>query len=138
MRIEKTSTLHEEKTFGLGSISEKLLEIEGEETGASDSFKSRSPGDAIVNARAMSRRKQGNPQHLSLSQRETIRREYHSVSYQPQPTNQRCVHEREYERCFTSNFKKAISLLHLKRWLVVLDSLYASFKVVFYALYTSA
>lgn len=35
-----------------------------------------SPGNASVNARAMSRRKQGNPQHLPLSQRETIRREY--------------------------------------------------------------
>lgn len=33
-----------------------------------------SPGDASVNARAMSRRKQGNPQHLS--QREIITRKF--------------------------------------------------------------
>lgn len=35
-------------------------------------FQRRSPGDASVNARAMSRRKQGNPQHLS--QREITRK----------------------------------------------------------------
>ena len=39
---------------------------------AADHSLCRSPGDASVNARAMSRRKQGNPQHLS--QREIITR----------------------------------------------------------------
>lgn len=35
----------------------------------------RSPGDARVNAGAMSRRKQVNPQHFSLTRRETARGE---------------------------------------------------------------
>lgn len=48
-------------------------------------FQRRSPGDASVNARAMSRRKQGNPQHLS--QREITRKytcrnlHYHSTGF---------------------------------------------------------
>ncbi|CAB1440689.1 unnamed protein product, partial [Pleuronectes platessa] len=40
-------------------------EEEEEEEEESRPFQRRSPGDASVNARAMSRRKQGNPQHLS-------------------------------------------------------------------------
>lgn len=48
---------------------EKEKEEEEEE---SRPFQRRSPGDASVNARAMSRRKQGNPQHLS--QREITRK----------------------------------------------------------------
>lgn len=43
-----------------------------EEEEESRPFQRRSPGDASVNARAMSRRKQGNPQHLS--QREITRK----------------------------------------------------------------
>jgi len=45
---------------------------EEEEEKESRPFQRRSPGDASVNARAMSRRKQGNPQHLS--QREITRK----------------------------------------------------------------
>lgn len=41
--------------------------------------KCRSPGDARVNAGAMSRRKQVNPQHLSLTHRETIQGEFNSL-----------------------------------------------------------
>lgn len=55
-------------------------EQEGEEEEEEESrpFQRRSPGDASVNARAMSRRKQGNPQHLS--QRE-ITRKYTSEKF---------------------------------------------------------
>lgn len=44
---------------------QKQQEEEVEEEKESRPFQRRSPGDASVNARAMSRRKQGNPQHLS-------------------------------------------------------------------------
>lgn len=43
--------------------------------------KCRSPGDARVNAGAMSRRKQVNPQHLSLTHRETIQGELNFTCY---------------------------------------------------------
>ena len=54
----------------LGPVS--IQEHREEEEEESRPVQRRSPGDASVNARAMSRRKQGNPQHLS--QREITRK----------------------------------------------------------------
>ena len=56
----------------LGPVSIQEHREEEEEEEESRPVQRRSPGDASVNARAMSRRKQGNPQHLS--QREITRK----------------------------------------------------------------
>lgn len=92
-----------------GQIAVGIQEQEKEEE--SRPFQRCSPGDASVNARAMSRRKQGNPQHLSqreITRKYTCKNSHHHSTGFAFSYNLRC-HSEDFlpdDRCVKMNIFK--------------------------------